>query len=223
MKILIFDSSSLINFTMNGLIYLLEDLRKIFPGKFIIPEAVKYEIIDRPSGIKKYELGSLQMKRLLDENILELPETIGINSAEIKEKTREILNKVNKSYYARGEFMHIIDEGEAACLALSIIANKEKIENVIVIDERTTRMIVENPENLRKLFQHKLHTKINLKANFDYLKSKFIRSCELVFIAYKKGLVNLKNGKVLEALLYATKYKGCAVSEDEIKQIEKLA
>lgn len=223
MKILIFDSSSLINFTMNGLTNLIEDLRKIFPGKFIITSYVKYETIDRPSTIRKYELGSLQIKKLLDNKTLEMPESINMKDQEIKELTRDILNKVNHSYFAQ-EFMHIIDEGEASCLAVSLLAEKKGIESVIVIDERTTRMIVENAENLRKLFQSKLHTRVDLKANFSYLKNpRFIRSCELVFVAYKKGLVKIDDDKLLEALLYAAKYKGCAISEDEIKEIERLA
>lgn len=225
MKVLIFDSSSLINFTMNGLSSLIIDLKKIFHGKFIITKYVKYETIDRPSEIKKYELGSLQIRKLLDDNILEMPESIGIEEQALREMTKEILNKVNSSYFARSEFMHIIDEGEASCLALSILAGKRKnIENVIVIDERTTRMIVENPENLRKLFQSKLHTRVDLKKNFDYLKnSRFIRSCEMVFVAYKKGLIDLKDGNVLDALLYAAKYKGCSISEEEISEMKKLA
>jgi len=223
MKALIFDSSSLINLTMNGLIEILIELKKIFNGKLIITQHVKYETIDRQSSIRKYELGSLQIKKLLDTNILEMPSSLGIQEQEIKETTKEILSKVNSSYYAK-EFMHIIDEGEASCLATSLIANKKKIENLIVIDERTTRMIVENPENLRKLFESKLHSRIILQENFDYLKNtKFIRSAELLFVAYKKGLIKLGKENVLQALLYASKYKGCAISEEEIREIEKMA
>ena len=65
--------------------------------------------------------------------------------------------------------MHIIDNGEATCLALSLLAEERGIKNAIVIDERTTRMIGENPENLRRLFENKLHTKVKLEGDFSFL------------------------------------------------------
>jgi len=222
MKILIFDSSSLISFVMNGLTPVLIKLKQIFDGKFIITKDVKYETIDRPSEIKKFELGSLQIKKLLDDNILEMPESIGISSSALKEKTREILNLANSAFSARDEKMHIIDLGEASCLALSLMAKKNNIDSIIAIDERTTRMLVENPENLRKLFEMKLHTNVRLEKNFSIPNFKFIRSCELVYVAYKKGLIELKDGNVLDALLYAVKFKGCAVSRQEIDEIKRL-
>ena len=45
-KALIFDSGTLINLTMNCLLYILPELKKIFKGKLLITSAVKYEIID---------------------------------------------------------------------------------------------------------------------------------------------------------------------------------
>ena len=165
MKILIFDSSSLITLTMNSLIDLLADLKKQFQGKFLITKSVKYETIDKPLTIKKFELGALKIKKLLDEKVLEMPESININEQELKEKTQEMLKIANSSFLAKNEFMHIIDDGEASCLALSLILEEKKIENVIAIDERTTRMIGEKPENLKKLFESKLHTKVELKKD----------------------------------------------------------
>ena len=120
-KILIFDSSSLINFALNGLTDLLVELKKEFRGKFIITKEVKYETIDRPLNIKKFELGALKINKLLIEKILEMPESININNMQLKEKTSEILRIANNSFLARNEFMHIIDNGEASCLALSFI------------------------------------------------------------------------------------------------------
>ena len=222
-KILIFDSSTLINFALNGLTDLLIKLKKVFHGKFIITKSIKYETIDRPSNIKKFELGALKINALVYEKILEMPSALGINEDLLRNKTREILSKLNHSFFARNEFMHIIDEGEASCLALSLLASEKKIENVIAVDERTTRMLGENPENLRKLFESKLHTKVNLKQDFYFLKNiRFVRSSELVYLAYKKNLVNLKNGNVLDALLYATKFSGSSISRQEIEEMKRL-
>ena len=51
---------------------------------------------------------------------------------------------------------------------------------------------------------------------------RFIRSSELVYVAYKKGFIKLNDKRALEALLYATKYKGCAISWEEIEQLKRL-
>jgi hypothetical protein len=223
-KAIIFDASTLISFSMNGLLPELKELRKIFNGKFIITEKVKKEVIDRPITIKRFELEGLKIKQLLDEKVLEMPVSIGIKDEEISKKTDEILNIANNSFIGEKRNIKLIDLGEASCLALSKILNEKKIENVIAIDERTTRMLGELPENLQKLMQKKLHTKINLKKeNLEFFKGfKFIRSAELVYIAYKKKLVRLKNGLVLDALLYGVKFKGCSISNEEIEEVKKL-
>ena len=222
MKALIFDSGSLINFSMNGLVSLFEDLKKNFKGKFIITKEVKYEVIDRPMKIKRFELGALKIQHLLKEKVLEMPSALGIDEEDIKVKKRKILSLANHAYYARGELMHIIDDGEASCVALSLLAKEKGIESVIAIDERTTRMIIENPENLRRLFENKLHGKVKLEQDLSFLRGiRVIRSAELAYVAYKKGLVKLKNG-VLDALLYATKYKGCSISRQEIEEAKRI-
>jgi hypothetical protein len=224
-KILIFDASSLISFAMNGLLPELKELKKIFPGKFIIPKEVKQEIIDKPLTIKRFELEALNLNQLLEEKILELPNAIQIEDEEISKETDYLLNLANNSFFEQGKKeMHLIDLGETACLVLSRILTEKKIPNLLVIDERTTRMLSEKPENLKKLLQKKLHIGINIKKeNLKEFKGfKIVRSCELIYIAYKKGLVRIKDKKILDALLYALKYKGCAISEDEIELIKKL-
>jgi len=223
-KTIIFDSSTLISFAMNGLLPEFRDLKKIFNGKFLITKEVKKEIIDRPLTIKRFELEALKLKQLLDENILEMPSSIKISQNEISNKTNKILDIANNTFKGKGKYIHIIDSGEASCLALSKMLTEKKIKNVIAVDERTTRMLGEKPENLKRLLQKKLHVDVRFKKeNFKFFKGfKFLRSSELVYIAYKKNLVRLKNGNVLDALLYAVKFKGCSISNDEIREIKKL-
>lgn len=224
MKIIIFDSSTIISLAMNGLLDLLAKLKKGFNGKFIITRKVKYESTDRPLEIKKFELGALKVQRLVDEKVLESPESIGIQQEEIRKKSQEMLRMCNHIFIAQNEFIHLIDEGEASCLVLSLLASEKGIDNVIAVDERTTRMLGEGPENLRKLLAQKFHMGVMMvKENAQKLsRIKFIRSSELVYVAWKKGLVELKDGKVLDALLYATKFKGSAISYEEIEEIKKL-
>lgn len=224
MKIIIFDASTLITLAMNGLFDEFVALKKIFDGKFIITKEVKYEAIDRPSTIKRFELESLKIRKLLEDGILEMPSSLKINDGEVTRLSMKILETANKTYSEHGKNIHLLDTGECSCLALSRILSEKDIVNIIAVDERTTRMLVEKPENLEKLLEAKLHTKIKLNRENLRLFSGFkvIRSSELVYIAYKKGLVNLKKGNILEALLYAVKFKGCSISEEEIKEMERL-
>ncbi len=223
-KIIIFDASTLITLAMNGLLPEFRELKKIFKGKFIITEDVKREIIDKPITIKRFELEALKLKQLLEDKILEMPSSLNVNADEISKKTTEFLKIANSIFSGRGKDIKLIDSGETSCLALSRILDEKKIKNVIAVDERTTRMLGEKPENLERLLQKKLHTSISFKKeNFKFFKGfNFIRSSELVYIAYKKKLVRLKNGLVLDALLWAVKFKGCAISGDEIREIKSL-
>lgn len=224
MKTIIFDSGTLITFTMNGLLNELRGLKKIFGGKFIITKEVKSEVIDKPLTIKIFELEGLQIKELLDEGILEMSSSLGIKDEDISRKTQDILKLANSTFLSKGENIHLLDLGETSCLALSKMLTEKGIKNIIAVDERTTRMLGENPENLRKLIQGKVHSDVKtIKENLKFFQDfKFVRSAELAYVAYKKKIVNLKNGLVLDALLYATRYHGCSISEDEIKEMKEI-
>jgi len=225
MKVIIFDASTLITFAMNGLLSELRELKKIFKGKFIITEEVKREIIDKPLKIKRFELEALQIKQLLDNGTLEKPSVLNVDENKISKDTIELMKIANKIFQGRGREIHLISSGETSCLALSRILYEKKIKNIIAVDERTTRMLGEKPENLENLLRKKLHTDVRFnEGNFKSFEGfKFIRSSELVYVMYKKGIIKLKDsGIVLDALLYGVKYKGCAISDDEIKEIKRM-
>ena len=223
-KAIIFDSGALISFSMNGITELIRELKKIFSGKFLITSEIYNEIVDKPIKIKRFELEALKLKALVDEGVLEMPGSLGIKDSEIEKKANEILNIANSTFQGKGKDIHILDKGECAGLALSRILDEKKVKNVLAVDERTTRLLVEKPENLKAIFEKKMNTKVTFKReNFKYFKGvKIIRSAELAYVAYKKGLVKLKNNAVLDALLYAMKFKGAAISGDEIEEIKKL-
>ncbi len=223
-KIAILDSSTLINLAMNSLLDLLPSLKKTFGIRFVFTRQIKYEVIDKPLNIKRFHLGALMIKKLFDQKIIELPSSIQIKDENIQTKSREILRIMNNVFIARDRKMSIIHDGEASCIALSMILNEQNIENIIIIDERSTRMLIEKPNNLHALFEKKLHQNIQYnKKGLDSFKNiRFIRSSELVYIAQKNNLVNLHDGNVLEALLYAVKFKGCTISIDEINEALKV-
>ncbi len=222
MKAIVFDSGTIITFAMNGLIDMLRELKKTFDGKFFITDEVKHEIIDRPLMIKRFELEALMIKGLVEENVLELPYDI-VSKTSVENSVSKIFDFLNHMYYAKNEMIHIVEKGEVSCLALSLLLTEKGIDNVVGIDERTARMVCEKPENLRQLLERKLHGKVIMKETPNFLsKVKVIRSSELMYVAYKKGLVKFKNHAVLDALLYASKFKGNSISFDEIEQIKRL-
>ncbi len=223
-KAILFDASTLISFSMNGILYILEELKKSFNGKFIITKEVKYETIDRPLKIKRFKLEALKLNELLKKGVLEMPSIFNINEEEISKRTQKILDIANSMYQGKSGDIHLLDLGEASCLELSKMLNDKKIPNVIATDERTTRMLAEKPENLKKLLQKKLHSKISYdKEKAKHFKPiKIIRSTEIAYVAYKKGLTKLKGKQSLDALLFALKFKGCSISHEEIEEIEKL-
>lgn len=223
-KILLFDSSTLISLAMNGLFEEFKTLKKSFSGKFIITKEVKQEIVDNPIKIKRFELEALKIEEMIQQKILELPNSIGIDEKKITEKTFELMKIANNTFISEGVGIKLIDVGETSCVALSQILSEKGVQNILAVDERTTRMLSENPENLRNIMQKRLHTKINIKnENLKFFKNlKFIRSTELIYVAYKKGIISIKSKNTLDALLYALKFKGCSISDEEIEEIKRL-
>jgi predicted nucleic acid-binding protein len=219
-KFLIFDAGPLINFSMNGILPLLEKLKKEFNGEFVITKEVKHEIIDRPINIKRFELGALKLKDLFDRGIIKHAPISEQQINQLRKIRDDYLNIANSTFITKKRNVHLLDKGEAAALALSKILNNAPL----VVDERTTRILCENPENLRKLFEKKLHTNVRAnKKNYKIFQDfKIIRSTELAFIAFKKGLFQLKDPRTLEAMLYGLKYKGCSISEKEIEEVKSF-
>ena len=219
-KALIFDSSSIITLSMNNLLSLLAPLKKKFRGEFYITDGVKKEIVDRPLQIKRFELNAMMISILIKDKVLDLYED------DIREKSEMFLNKANSVYIADGEKLKILHYGESSCIALHEELKRQNYQVSLVVDERTTRMLCENPINLGRLLGSKLHTNVKLfneEASF-FKDINIIRSSELCFAAYKLGLIKLpgKSIEAIDALLYAAKYKGCSISYEEIEKAKRL-
>jgi len=223
MKVLILDSGPIINLSMNSLLYLFEKL-KSENIKIVMTPAVKKEVIDYPLQIKRFELGALRVQQLVESNIIETSNKIGVDDKTLSEETQKIMSIINSTLKTEGKSIKIVSDAESSCLALSKILSEKNVENIIAIDERTTRTLFEKPENLEELMSKKLHKRIKISNNeFRNLGNfKFIRSPEIVYVAFKKGLTKLQGNKALEALLYATKYKGSSISDEEIRALKKL-
>ena len=223
-KYLIFDSGPIISLTMSGIVSVLEKLKENFDGEFIITPQVRKEIIDSPMKIKKFELEALQVQNLVDKKILKNSDEF-VNFNRLEKETKEIIRIASEvlRVSSTGEHINIIHDGEASCLAFAELCDGDSL---IVSDERTIRLLSEKPENLEELMEHKLHTPLEAKLSLvkKFKDFKFIRSAELLFVAYEKNLFPFKKDRqLLDALLYAVKFNGTAISSDEIEQMKKLA
>jgi len=224
MKKLVFDSSSLISISEKCFMNILGELAENENVEFLIPESVYFESVSRPLKIKKFELNAIRIKEAVDRGWLRVAREDRKLGKLISELS-EIANET--AYSSRGKII-LVDKGELESLALV----KRTHADALVIDERTTRMLVEEPQQLKKILEKRLFEKVRLNKHSLQLfknfvgKTRIIRSVELMALAFEKNYFQKEFSRTrdaLEAALYAMKFAGCAVSDHEIEQYLKGA
>ncbi len=229
MKTLIFDSGPIISLSTSNLLWLLEVLKKKFNGSFAMTEGVKRELVDRPLETLRFKFEALQVQSLIEKRVLDV-----IKDEAVKKKAHELLTLANSILSAHGQNIKIVQTGEMETLAAALLYKAE----TIVIDERITRTLLENPKGLQLLMEKRLHMQLKLNeralSEFETQTRQVvvIRSIELVTIAYELGMldnlvVGIPNARreLIESILWSVKLNGCSVTEDEINTIvraEKL-
>lgn len=222
MKI-VFDSGVLITFSETCFLGLFQDLKNEL-GEFIITKGVLDESVTKAKKTMRFKLSGLRIEEKIDDSVF----TISDSNKELNDATKNILDITNSMFLINNRPLKIIHLGEAESLALLGITKA----NYLAVDERTTRMLIEQPHALLKILKRKNKTN-NITFNEDkYLKFKeiignvnAIRSVDLLAFAYKKELLKklYLNKENLKASLYAFKFRGCSVSFEEINEfIENL-
>lgn len=220
-KVLVFDASSIISLATNGLIDALRELKKLYNGRFVISESIRRELVDVPFNNKKYKLEAMQVSRLIDDHVLEVVKANNFKNT---------LDSVNNIFSLRGKPMQLLHAGEIEDLLIYQQLGAEGF----VVDERTMRLFLEDINEMHQLLERKLHKRIDFnRGNAREFQKKFsgisvIRSCELMAIAYERGLLSEnfseRYGKEeqIDALMWGLRLRGCAVSTDEIEMFKKL-
>ena len=217
-KTFVLDSSSIITISDNCLIKIFKNISEREGIDFCIPESVYAESVLRPLKINRYELNAMRIRDAVAEGYIKVVETtpgMARRLARLEEAAAGLCT-------FNGEKMPLLQAGEMETLALI----KEIGADALVIDERTTRMVLEEPQNMFGFLKNR-HPggKIVLsegrlrEIREEYYDTKIFRSTELIALAYEDGSFGseLRTSKEsLEAALYAAKYSGCAVSSDEI-------
>ncbi len=215
---IICDTSGLVSLTdscFDGVLFYLHDRYKF---RFLIPPTVEEEGVRRPlsGGLKQYALSALKINHSIKRNVIITVET------DTKDLTRRILNLANNLFFIKGKPLRLVHGGEAEMLALAHILSL----NTLLVDERTTRMLIEAPFKIKEHLEDEF--KVNIMVHRENLLEfsnltkgmDIIRSSELVILAYESGYFDhYESSKIdlLEAALYKVKFSGCAIRFDEIK------
>lgn len=224
-KVLFFDAGPIITLVMSRLSWILPPLKKQFGGKFYLTPSVKYELVDRPLKIKRFEFEAIQVMKMIREGTFEVYDNIP------QQKINQLENLANNAFKIKKKSMDVVQSGELESVASALQAGAAGV----VIDERTLRLFIESGKEMESLLEHRFHK--NVVANHQKIREfseqlkgiKIIRSIELVAVAYRMGLLKdyippLKGGEglLLDALLWATKTNGCAVTEQGISEIKQM-
>lgn len=231
MRYLVLDTGVIISLASNGLLWLLGPMRKKFKGDFLMPASVRKEIIDLPLQSLRFKLEAMQVLSEVAKGNLKL------NEEDMYDEYNRVFNMCNNIFRARGSYIQIMHPGEIGAIVLA----KKVGAEALLIDERTTRVLIEGPLKLKELLQSKLHTKVdvnkeNLAQFIAYTKGmKVLRSTEFCVIAFESGFLDeyalpgeekyvqgeLK-AKLLEAVLWGLKMRGCSISDNEVYKYLEL-
>lgn len=223
-KPVICDSSTLICLSHCCLMHVLDYLAVHADLEFYIPGEVFREAIERPDHMKSHAWSSIKIMQMVNKGTIKVVH----RDEKAMEICRDIDRLANNTLFSGSEPIRMVHDGEAHMLALA----KRMDLKFMLIDERSTRMLFENPELLREHFEQEFRSRVNIsRSNFEELSSmfrdfRFLRSTELTYMAYKKGYFNSFKESKLKAFqyaLYALKFQGSSISYSEINSIVHAA
>ena len=223
MPSIICDSSSLISLSETCLIDVLRFLRDSrLGGRFLITPVVKHEIVSHPMQIPQHEFSAIRLQKLLDDRVVEVVSTPGL-----AEQTKKILSLANNLFSVRGRPLEILQEGEAECLA----AFAGMSADGLLVDEKTTRMLVEDPLKLAESIgrEYAGRPQVNESALTELrelTRGIFVtRSSELLAVAGGQGFFKEYRGlqeHALRAALLTLRNAGCSLTTDELREYSQM-
>ena len=207
----VLDAGPLINLSNNCLLGILDYV----PAEFHITPAVYREVYAHPKTKRMYAWSATLINEFLGKRVKVT--SLSARDLSLVEHLDRVLNSVFFSH--RGP-IRILQRGELESVVLA-----ERLDGVVMMDERTMRLVIEDVEALRRRLSRKIHgwVKVDerrLEEAREYIRDLFVvRSVDIVAYAYEKGYFHaFKDPKeALRSALYALKYGGCAVSEEEIE------
>jgi hypothetical protein len=192
---------------------LLRKLKSLYNGDFLATSSVYEETVGRAARSLRFRYEGHRLKELIDDGIITI-----YSDKELSDKIANLANLINHTFYANGQPLTIVQKGEMSTLVASV----EEKANTFAVDEKTARLLVEDALALKPWLEHKLHTKIKINSDImkrwcSQIENKFIplRSADFAMAAWSTGILG-DDIDVLFSLLWALKFAGCAITEDEI-------
>jgi len=232
MEGIVFDAGPVISLSLNSLLFVVTELKKHYDGIFVITPAVKSELIDVPIKIKRFKLESLQVLKLILDGTFHM-----VSDPKISAMRDKLSSLANNIYSYNKNPIKILHSGELEAISAAVILKMD----TLVIDERTTRVLMESPRNLRELLHKKLHKRIDVDSErlnefLSYVKGiRIVRSAEFVAAAFRIGIIRKEvtsegedkivphlDSEILDSVLWGVKLKGCSITESEIDSLEQF-
>ncbi len=220
MSLLVFDSSPLISLGDNCLLCVVKELKRL-GHRLVITSGVQKEIFSTPVHTKRFKLKALMLESLVRNNVLEV-----VSDPKIIKAGEEIEDLANSLVKYKRRNVRIIQRGEAESMAAYLLLNAD----ALVVDERTTRLLIEAPLKIAEFI--KSRTGQHLKTDKQVMEKveeklgliRVIRSAELVAYAYEKGFLSCacSQPNAFEASLYALKFSGCSITKEEIEEYARM-
>ena len=219
---IIFDASTLISLSEKCFFGLLERIQDHSNARFLISQSVWKETVEVPQRIKRFELNAERVKEAVETGWLEIVQP----TAETKKLAAQVAEWSNHCFFIENNPLTILQAGEIESMALFLSLKA----HALAIDERTARMLIEEPTRLQNYIGMKHDKKIqknesNLQAiQKTFQKMVIVRSSDLLAWAYQHGLFKFEldqSSHALEAALYAVKFSGCSISGEEIDSYVK--
>lgn len=216
MRAISLDSSFIISLALNCMLNIFDILSERVD--FIIGRKVYIETVDRALNSKRHRFQAIRILKRIKEGkirLIEIPER----------KIQKVMNIANNIFFSNRKNIEIVHVGETEAV---IIAREYEVP-LLGIDEKTMRLLIEDPYRLREIIESRTHRPIeidedNLGRWSKMVKGvKVIRSADLfVYVVRKDYLQNypLKE-KMLEGGLWSLKFSGCAISDEEIREYLK--
>jgi predicted nucleic acid-binding protein len=221
-KNVVCDSSTLISLAETCNISCLQFLRERAPVNFVIPPSVYNEIISCPINLPQFEFSAVRLSKILADGTISLYSPPGL-----KNRTQKILRAANNVLRVDGRPLEILHAGEAECLAVCSEAGAA----ALAIDEKTTRLLLEDP---RKLWEA-VSSEYGGRLSFNELAARefrslacsvaVIRSSEIIAVAALKGFFaeyGEFEDEAFHSALYALRRAGCSLPLPEVGEYKRV-
>ncbi|MFH0987141.1 MAG: hypothetical protein V1911_03805, partial [Candidatus Micrarchaeota archaeon] len=143
----------------------------------------------------------------------------------MKEEGEKVMNSVNSLLKFGKHDIKLIQTGESEAIA----CYKKLNADALLVDERTTRHLVEDMLKLKQYMESRTGYSLQINESGKREVEKIVegisilRSSELFASSFERGVFKkFTDHEILEAGLLSLKFSGCSITDEEIEQYKEL-